>query len=145
MIEEHLNGSGSRYAPYRSWNENRIAGLLNKYGIPFIYEKPAAVIDNGQVRLWYPDYYLSYGFLIEYFGIQGNPEYDRRTRHKLQVYQENQMDVLALYQQDMGRSWDDHLLRRIDTMLEQRLTGYRSAIGRGYMAPPLPPPPQAYR
>lgn len=136
MIEEHLKGPANRYAPYRSWNEYRIAGLLDKYGLPFVYERPTAVMDNGQVRLWYPDYTLSYGFLIEYFGVQGNTDYDRRTQHKLEVYRQNRMDVLPLYQHDMNRSWEGNLLQRIDTMLEHRLTAYRSAVGRAYMAPP---------
>ena len=141
MLEDRFAVVGNRYAPYRSWNEHRIAGLLDKYGLPFIYEKPTAVVDSGQVRIWYPDFTLSYGLLIEYFGIGGNAEYDRRTQHKLTAYQQNQMDVVALYQRDMGRGWDDHLLRRIDTALEHRLTGYRSAIGRAYMAPPPRPSP----
>ena len=136
MLENHLGEAGNRYAPYRSWNEHRIAGLLDQYGLPFIYEKPTAVVDTGQVRLWYPDFSLSYGLLIEYFGFQGSDDYDRRTRHKLAVYEQNQIPVVALYQQDMGRGWDDRLLQKIDGVLEQRLTGYRSAVRRPYTAPP---------
>ena len=141
MIEEHFGDARRRYPPYRSWNEHRIAGLLDRYGLPFIYEKPTAVIDSGQVRIWYPDFALSYGMLIEYFGFQGSDDYDRRTRHKLAIYEQNQIPVLALYQQDMGYGWDDRLLHRIDSALEQRLTGYRSAIARGYTGPPHPSHP----
>ena len=141
MIENHLGEAANRYSPYRSWNEHRIAGLLDKYGLPFIYEKPTAIVDSGLVRIWYPDFTLSYGMLIEYFGFHGSEEYDRRTRHKLAVYQQNQIPVVDLYQQDMGRGWDDRLLHRIDGVLEQRLTGYRSAVGRPYMAPPRPAQP----
>lgn len=93
------------------------------------------------MRISYPDLTLSYGLLIEYRGLQESDHYDRRTRHKLTVYQQNQMPVVDLYQQDMGIGWDGRLLHRIEGILEQRLTGYRSAIGRPYMTPPRPLPP----
>ena len=136
MIEDTLGsngGTGGRYAPYRSWGEHRIGTLLDKYGLPFIYEKPTAVLDSGKVRLWYPDFTLSYGMLIEYFGINGNKEYNRRTEHKLAVYQQNQLDVLPVYPGDMSKGWEQRILSRIDHTLDQRLSNYRSNVGRGYM------------
>lgn len=139
MGEDRFDQPLNRYAPYKSWGEHRIAGLLDHYGLPFIYDKPTAVVDSGQVRLWYPDFTLSYGLLVEYFGIQGDPGYDRRTAHKLQVYQENQMDVIPLYRRDLDRGWEHRFMGQIDARLEQRLTTYRSAVGRGYMSPPRAP------
>ena len=136
MIEDSLGHPATtegRYAPYRSWGEHRIGQLLDKYGIPFIYEKPTAVLDSGKVRLWYPDFSLSYGILIEYFGINGNREYNRRTEHKLAVYQQNQMDVLPVYPTEMGKDWEPRLLSRIDHTLDRRLSNYRSNVGRGYL------------
>ena len=121
-------GIEGRTSTYRSRPEGLIAGLLDRYGLPFIYEKPTAVTDNGQVRLWYPDFTLSYGILIEYFGINGNAEYDRRTEHKLQVFKQNQYEVLPVYSRDLYRGWEDRLLKRIDYNLESRLTHYRSAV-----------------
>lgn len=121
---------------YRSRAERLIAGLLDQYGLPFIYEKPTAVTDHGQVRIWYPDFTLSYGLLIEYFGIHGDSDYNRRTQHKLNVYRENQFDVLPLYPSDLSCGWQSHLLSRIDGVLETRVADYRASISvhRGYGA-----------
>lgn len=140
MGEDLLDQPLNRYAPYKSWGEHRIAGLLDRYGLPFIYEKPTAVMDSGQTRLWYPDFSLAYGILIEYFGIAGDPHYDLRTQHKLRVYGLNQFDVLPVYRHDLGRGWDDNLLGRIDRTLEGRVMGYRSAIASRYARRPPPSP-----
>lgn len=135
MIEDSLTEpkyTGGRYAPYKSLGEHRIGHLLDKYGLPFTYEKPTAVLDGGKVRLWYPDFTLSYGLLIEYFGINGNSEYNKRTEHKLAIYQGNQMDVLPVYPRDMCNGWEQRILSRIDHTLDGRLSHYRSHVGKGY-------------
>ena len=113
---------------YRSHAEGLVGDLLDRYGLPYIYEKPTAVMDNGQVRIWYPDFTLAYGPIIEYFGMYGNADYDRRTEHKLKVYRHNQMDVVPVYSRDLSRGWEDRLLKRIDGTLESRLGQYRSAL-----------------
>ena len=143
MIEDYLRDASNRYAPYRSRPEHQIAGLLDKYGLPFIYEKPTAVIDGGKARIWYPDFTLAYGPLIEYFGIQGDPEYSKRTKHKLSVYRANQIQVLSLYPRDMSGSWESRLLGQIDHALERRLEHYRNRAAGGYQQP-LRPSGQSY-
>ena len=116
---------------YRSGPERDIAALLDQYDLPFIYEKPTAVMDHGRARLWYPDFTLDYGILIEYFGINGNQGYRARTRHKLKVYEENQLTVLPLYPPDLARStWRQDLLGRIDATLDGQLSDYRGRVGR---------------
>ena len=136
LIDDYLRDPNSRYAPYKSRPEHQIAGLLDKYGLPFIYEKPTAVMDGGKTRLWYPDFTLAYGPLIEYFGIVGKPDYDQRTKHKLAVYRQNQIQVLPLYPRDLSGAWQDGLLGRIDHALERRLEHYRArTIEAGYQRP----------
>lgn len=129
MIEEYLQDTRTRYHPYRSLPEQRIANLLDQYGLPFIYEKPTAVTDRGQVRIWYPDFTLSYGPVIEYFGMNGDTAYQQRTQHKLATYQQNQIPVLAMYPQDLGGAWENRLLQRIDSALDRQLQHYRSRVG----------------
>jgi hypothetical protein len=116
---------------YKSRPERQIADLLDRYGLPFIYEKPTAVMDDGKLRTWYPDFSLRYGILIEYFGINGDLGYQERTRHKLKVYNENQFDVIPVYPRDMSGSWEPTLLGRINATLERRLSDYRTRIVRG--------------
>jgi hypothetical protein len=126
-------------APYRSQPERQIAALLDRYGLPFIYEKPTAVVDGGKSRIWYPDFTLAYGILVEYFGVNGEPAYADRTRHKLRVYEENQMSVVAMYPHDVLGDWHGRFLSRVETTLESRLADYRARV----YAPPRAHP--AYR
>ena len=106
---------------YKSRTEREIGQLLTSRRIPFVYEKPTAVIDDGKFRVYYPDFNLQYGLLIEYFGVNGERDYIERTRHKLKVYQENQLDTIPLYPQDIIPGWQEHLLDRIGTALETRV------------------------
>lgn len=112
----------SRYRPcYKSKIEREIGQLLTDRRIPFIYEKPTAVMDNGLLRVWYPDFNLQYGLLIEYFGVNGDRDYIERTRHKLKVYQANQFDVLPVYPTDIIPGWQGPLIGRIGDVLERRV------------------------
>ena len=146
MVEDSLGSprnTGGRYAPYKSWGEHRIGQLLDKYGLPFTYEKPTAVLDGGKVRLWYPDFTLSYGPVIEYFGVNGNDEYRKRTEYKLIAYEQNQIEALPLYPRDLSGPWESRLLGRIDHALERRLAHYRTRAAGGYQRP-LRPSGQSY-
>ncbi|OVE73925.1 hypothetical protein BVX94_02300 [bacterium B17] len=120
---------------YRSKPERDIADLLTKYDIPFIYEKPTAVVDDGKTKLWYPDFTLAYGLLVEYFGVNGNQGYRDRTKHKLKVYRENQIPVLQLYPQNMQGNWEPKFLSRLDKTLENQVKDYRTRIARPFCAP----------
>jgi hypothetical protein len=114
---------------YKSRVERQIGGLLTDRRIPFIYEKPTAVIDNGLTKIWHPDYSLQYGLLIEYFGVNGDQSYTRQAQHKLRVYHENQYDVIPVYPPDITGPWERNLLDRIGYTLERRLTDYREKVG----------------
>lgn len=106
--------------------ERQIGDLLTQRHIPFVYEKPTAVMDRGLMRLLYPDFSLQYGMLIEYFGINGNKNYMEQAKHKLRVYQANQLDTIPLYPSDIIPGWQDHLVDRIGHTLENRLRALRS-------------------
>ena len=117
---------------YKSRGERKIAGLLYRYGIPFIYERPVAVQDAGKTKIWYGDFYLSCGLLIEYFGIDGEQSYRERTKHKLHVYAQNGINVIPVYPQDLEGRWEERLLARIDRSLDNILTTYRVSVAQHY-------------
>ena len=118
---------------YKSRGEREIADCLNQYGIPFVYEKPTAVIDSDKLKIWYPDFSLNCGLLVEYFGVNKNQEYAERTRHKLRVYKENRLDVIPLYPQDISGTLQTTLLNKIDSILEKRLIDFRlNRVGIDY-------------
>jgi hypothetical protein len=61
---------------FKSWGEEQIARLLDRNGIPYSYEHPLAVVDDGKVKIWYPDLTPPrYGLIIEYFGRTNDPGY----------------------------------------------------------------------
>jgi hypothetical protein len=115
----------SHYSPsppqprYKSRGERDIGNLLTQHNIPFIYEKPTAIMEYDHVKLWYPDYSLQCGPLIEYFGITDDIDYQRTARRKLKVYEANQFDVIPLYPHDMTGNWQRRLLDRIGATLEK--------------------------
>ena len=124
---------GTGHREYRSRAEHQIGSLLDAYGLPFIYEKPTAVVDDGKTKIWYPDFTLEYGILIEYFGVNGSESYRVRTRHKLDVYEKNQITVLPVYPHDLSSPrWETDILNRIDRTLERRLNDYRIRVSSTY-------------
>lgn len=135
-MDDHERG---RRPAYKSRIERMIGEFLDSQHIPFMYEKPTAVMDRGQCKLWYPDYSLQCGPIIEYFGIVGDPSYQDRTRHKLSVYKANQYDVIPLYPVDIVSGWPENLLRQIEGVLKQRISGIR------YIPPSFPQKPGASR
>ncbi len=120
MDNYHYHPIGRR-PEYKSRVERQIGDLLAERQIPFIYEKPTAVIDDGLTKIWHPDFSLQYGLLIEYFGMTGNRDYIEQARHKLSVYRDNQLDTIPLYPPDIIPGWQDHLIDRIGHTLEDRL------------------------
>jgi hypothetical protein len=40
--------------PYKSRGEAQVGRLLDRYGIPFFYESPWTVHDDGRQRTWHP-------------------------------------------------------------------------------------------
>jgi DNA helicase-4 len=68
----------------KSRGEHRIANWLFEHDIPYTYEKPVRQIEGR----WAPDFTLlpdsAMPILVEYLGLQGDPDYDRKTEWKKQ-------------------------------------------------------------
>jgi hypothetical protein len=111
---------------YKSEGERRIAGFLEAVAIPFEYEKPLAVVDAGKTKIWYPDFTLvDYGsILVEYFGVGGSEDYERRAQQKLKVYEANCLDVIPVYPQDFKGDWKGNLMVGIYATLERRIQDF---------------------
>lgn len=111
---------------FKSMGETQVARLLDRLGVAYLYEHPLAVLDDGKVRIWYPDFQLpGYGVLIEYFGMNGSPEYDKGARKKQAVYEGNGLSVIILRPDALTGNWPDRILDRIEGVLEERLIQYR--------------------
>jgi hypothetical protein len=122
MKEQRYRQQTDEFAEYKSRAEVQIANLLDRERIAYRYEHPLAVIDRGKVRIWYPDFYLpDYGMIIEYFGIRGDADYDRRTEHKMKVYRTTGIEGVFLNEQMLRTQWPTGVIRQIEDVLQQRL------------------------
>ena len=123
-LPEAVYGSGD--GNYKSEGERRIAGFLEAAGIPFEYERPLAVVDAGKTKIWYPDFTLvDYGsILVEYFGVGGSEDYERRAQQKLKVYEANRLDVIPIYPQDFKRDWKGQVMSTMYGILERRIQDF---------------------
>ncbi len=117
----------------QSYGERKIASFLDKYEIPYTYQPPLLVNDQGYQRIWYPDFGLTkYGMFIEYFGVINNPEYDQRTHYKLKAYQNSDISVIALYPDDLRGNYEKNTLMKIRQTLYSRVSDLEQRITQNY-------------
>jgi len=122
MGQPEYNVSKSISSSYKSWGEKQIARLLDRHGIRYRYEYPTAVIDRGKPRLYYPDFTLpEYGIVIEYFGVNGQSDYDKRARHKMEVYKQAGIEGLFLTRDSLRGDWPGRIMGQIEDILKGRL------------------------
>jgi len=50
-LEDRL---GPDEPPYRSRGEAQVGRLLDRYGLPFVYEQATIIYDRGRCRTWHP-------------------------------------------------------------------------------------------
>jgi len=118
----------ARGEPFKSAGEAQIARCLDRYGIPYRYEAPLAVLDRDKVRIWYPDFQLAgYGVLIEYAGVRENPDYERTLERKKSVYRANGLDALVVGPDFFSGDWPSRLLDQVEEVLGRRLEALRAA------------------
>jgi len=123
------NGHFSTRNLYKSEGERRIARMLDEVGIDYIYEPGLLVNDGGKNRIYYPDFQLPhYAVYIEYFGIENDPSYDARTEHKMDVYQQNKIDVVPVYPGTLRGDYRGHVLGEVHRIQQARLADLENRI-----------------
>lgn len=115
---------------YKSKAEVQIARLLDRNRITYKYEHPLAVVDRGKTRIWYPDFYLSdYAIIVEYFGVNGNKGYKKRTEHKVDVYKKAGIEGLFLNESSLRGDWPNKIMGQIEDILKNRLNRFYNRKG----------------
>ena len=113
---------------FRSLGETQIARFLNRYRIPYLYEHPLAVVDQGKTKIWYPDFQLSgYGMLIEYCGRPDDPHYADGMAKKQRVYPANGLTALMVTPDIFRGDWPTRLLGQIQDVLKHRLESFQNS------------------
>ena len=112
---------------YKSMGERKIGNYLHNRKINFTYERPVAVEYQGKTKLFYPDFFLDdYHILIEYLGMNGNPQKAKLNNYKRRAYKENRYDVIEIYPKDFRGDWEKIIEREIYDTLERRIMDYES-------------------
>ena len=109
VLEERLK---QLEPPYRSRGEAQVGRLLDRYGIPFLYEHPLLLLNQDRYQLWHPDFTLLQEpfLIIEYAGMPDVPEYMAKLQQKQGIYQANEIPVLYLYPDDLqGPNWPERV------------------------------------
>lgn len=124
-------GSTTNEHPYRSRGEAQIGRLLDRYGIPFEYERPTRVnLPEGRVSLWRPDFTVfpetdegqhgvdqAHSMIVEYAGMPDRHDYRLGMDYKQHVYGLNGYAALFALPQDLeGPAWPERLRERIDRL-----------------------------
>lgn len=120
---------------YRSKGEKRLADFFDQNGFKFDYESPTLVYDmNCKLRVWYPDFKVgrNRNLIVEYAGMQNNPDYDKGVAKKKKLYKANGLDALFLYPEDIySKNWQDSLKNKLMRYQASRASG--SARGNHYL------------
>jgi hypothetical protein len=112
---------------YRSAGERQIAQFLDYAGLRFEYEPAVLIKEREYSRIWYPDFKLSdYQILIEYFGIERSHQYDEKRNYRLRTYEKNNLDVIALYPDDLTSSYQDKIFQGIENKVYRSLARYEN-------------------
>ena len=110
--------------PYRSRGEAQVGRLLDRYGIPFLYEQPLLIWDRGKYRTWHPDFTLTKydGLILEYAGMPEIDDYMTGIRHKQLAYQANGIPALFVYPSDLKRpDWPEQLHEKLKQIYHHSL------------------------
>ena len=137
-LEDRL---GPHEPPYRSRGEAQVGRLLDRYGIPFFYEKPLVTVHENGRKTWYPDFTLpTYGNLVvEYAGMPDRPEYMARLQRKEAAYAASRVPSLFLYPTDLtGRDWPARVISRIEQAYPRTVATMRYPARSAFAPSPGP-------
>ena len=117
---------------FRSKGEEKIANFFDKNNIKYLYEFPLAVLDDGKLKIWYPDFRLpEYGIVLEYLGMSKDNTYEKTTKHKKKVYCLNQLEVIFFEYKDFDNSnWNNMLLNQIGNIVSTRFGKFQDYFRR---------------
>lgn len=92
----------------QSEGEKKIANFLEKHHIDFDYDEVITLEGrernkNGYLKSWIrPDFYLTeFDIIIEYWGLKGTKDYDKRTVEKKRLYKEAGKRFISISPEDL--------------------------------------------
>jgi len=119
-IRTDLEDELSEFEPsYRSRQETQLGRILDRYGIPFFYDQPVLVYDNGRHKIVKPAFTLpTYAGLVMEYADKAEDIHRRQ-----QVYKDNGIAAVIVQPEDLqGFEGPINLLNRIEQAAEQYRT-----------------------
>jgi hypothetical protein len=113
--------------PYQTKDELKVGRMLDQYGIPFFYQQPTIIYNEGNNEIWKPSFTLySYGgAVIDYVAGESKPE-QKLSRDK--IYRYNQIPAVVLGPKDLERpNWHETLYEKLEQMYQRPLDSMRYA------------------
>jgi hypothetical protein len=119
-LEMRLHGIGTNN--FKSRGESKIAKFLADNNIRYHYEQGVLIEPGDQKsRIWYPDFYLpEFGMYIEYYGIVGDPDYDKGIKAKESAYSRMGLDVIPVYPDMFEKNWKKYLIDKIGDRIQKQ-------------------------
>jgi len=117
---------------YKSKGEKAVADILTKYNIDFEYEYPILIKqnydgDDEKLRIWYPDFWLpKYSIIIEYFGMEGDVNYDKGKREKLDTFKRLDIDCISVKPSTIKKDLKSYLLISIKKLINEKVRHFES-------------------
>ena len=89
--------------PYQAKDELKVGRMLDRYGIPFFYQQPTIIYNEGKNEIWKPSFTLySYGGAVIDYVAGENQQEQKFSRDK--IYRYNQIPTAVLGSKDLGRA-----------------------------------------
>lgn len=118
-LEDRLGAGRDRQ--FKSEGEQKIAQFLQRRKIKYVYEQGVLVSDRGRPKIWHPDFHLpEFAVYVEYYGLAGNPDYDKGIEKKTSVYSSMGIDVIAVYPWTFNIDWQEYLLESLCKISKRR-------------------------
>lgn len=100
--------------PYESREELKIGRMLDQYGLPFFYEQPTVIYNDGKNEIWHPTFTLpQYGAMVVDY-VPGSGQMTGPILKREGIYQYNQIPAVLLGAKDLDKSnWAEYLYAKI--------------------------------
>jgi hypothetical protein len=111
--------------PYETKDERKVGRMLDRYGIPFFYQQPTIIYNEGTNEIWKPSFTLySYGGAVIDYIAGENQQEQRLSREK--IYEYNQIPAAVLGPKDLAKpKWDEDLYTKLEQLYQQTLDPMR--------------------
>ena len=118
-----------RYAHLlKSEGERQIASFLDHCGVRYMYEAPVVVTHHGKTKIWHPDFFLpDFGLYVEYYGLAGQPDYDRGIEEKTKAYVGAGLQVIPVLSQHLRNEWPTYLA---EAVINRSMDRAQTAVAR---------------